>query len=409
MRVGSLRFGFFLLLLILVSLSFYGLVQEFLMPLFWAAVLAVAFRPAYDRAYRALGGRASLASLLTVLLIIVVAVVPLAFVSVALVNEASNIYARIDSGDATVMRVIDTIEAELPVVREFLLRFGVTASDLQEWITNAAVAISQAVGGQALVYTQGALAAAVSFFLMLYVLFFLVRDGETILGHVIRALPLGDNRERLLLYRFANVSRATLKGTIIVAIVQGVIGGASFWLLGITSAVFWGVVMTVPSLLPAIGTALVWIPAAIILVATGSPVKAFVLVLIGTFVIGLVDNILRPILVGRDTAMPDWLVLVATLGGLTIFGLSGFVIGPIIAALFLTVWDLFADEHAQVDEWPLSRLVRPRSPQKVARDTSEALLDPEPEGEEEDPQADAPGEGPRVPPDSPPSLGVPHA
>ncbi len=374
MRVGTLRFNFFLLLLTIVTLSFLGLVWGFIMPLFWATVLAVTFRPTHDRITRVLGGRKSLASVATVLLIICVVLIPLAFVAVALVNEASLIYQRINSGDATIMQVIASIEQELPAVREFLLRFGVTAERVQDGITNAAVAISQVVGEQALSYTQGALSVAVSFFLMLYVLFFFIRDGDTLLGHIIRALPLGDSRERLLLKRFAVVSRATLKGTLIVAIVQGTIGGLAFWILGISSAVFWGVVMTVLSLLPAIGTALVWVPAAVILLATGSPVKAFVLVLIGVLVIGLVDNILRPILVGRDTAMPDWLVLLSTLGGLTAFGLSGFVLGPVIAALFLTVWDLFADEHAGTDDRPPSELVRPAS-ERASDPDERSLID----------------------------------
>ncbi len=359
MRVGTLRFNFFLLLLTIVTLSFLGLVWGFIMPLFWATVLAVIFRPTHDRLTKLMGGHESIASVATVTLIILVVLIPLAFVAVALVNEASHIYQRIDSGDAVIMQVIDSVDQEIPMAREFLARFGITADDIQARIASAAVAISQVVGRQALSYTQSAVGLAVSFFLMLYVLFFFIKDGDTLLGHVIRALPLGDSRERLLLKRFAIVSRATLKGTLIVALVQGTIGGVAFWILGISGAVFWGVVMTVLSLLPAIGTALVWIPAAIILLATGSPVKALVLVLIGVLVIGLVDNILRPILVGRDTAMPDWLVLLSTLGGLTIFGLSGFVIGPVIAALFLTVWDLFADEHAATDDRPPSELVHP--------------------------------------------------
>ena len=131
---------------------------------------------------------------------------------------------------------------------------------------------------------------------------------------------------------------------------QGLLGGLAFWVLGIDAAIFWGIVMTVLSLLPAIGAALIWIPAAIILLATGSYVKGLIaLVLLGTFVISLVDNFLRPILVSRDTEMPDYLVLIATLGGLTAFGISGFVIGPVIASLFLTVWLMFEDEHGGAD------------------------------------------------------------
>ena len=142
------------------------------------------------------------------------------------------------------------------------------------------------------------------------------------------------------------MSRATIKGTLVVGLVQGALGGVLFWAVGIPAPVFWGVVMTVFSILPAVGAGLVWGPAAIILLALGEIVRGVVLIIVGTVIIGLVDNLLRPILVGRDTQMPDYLVLVSTLGGLAVFGISGFVIGPVVAAFFLVVWEMFAEEHA---------------------------------------------------------------
>ena len=185
---------------------------------------------------------------------------------------------------------------------------------------------------------------------MLYFLFYLFRDGERIVERIIRALPLGDRRERRLFSKFADVARATVKGTLVVAAVQGAIGGLLFWALGIDAAVFWGVVMAVLSLVPAIGSALVWVPAAVILAASGEPGRAAILVAGGVLVIGLVDNLLRPILVGRDTEMPDYLVLIATLGGIAVFGLSGFVLGPVVAALFLVVWDMVIEEYGAYDD-----------------------------------------------------------
>jgi predicted PurR-regulated permease PerM len=160
-------------------------------------------------------------------------------------------------------------------------------------------------------------------------------------------LPLGDARERQLLAKFAEVSAATIKGTLVVGLVQGALGGGLFWILGIPAPVFWGTLMAVLSVLPAVGPGLVWGPAAIILLGLGEIVKGIVLIAAGVIVIGLVDNVLRPILVGRDTQMPDYLVLLSTLGGLTVFGVSGLVIGPVIAAFFLVVWEMFAQEHAE--------------------------------------------------------------
>src|SRR5690606_13847821 len=132
-----------------------------------------------------------------------------------------------------------------------------------------------------------------------------------------------------------------VKGNIVVAATQGMLGGLIFWALGIQGALLWGVIMAVLSLLPAVGAALIWLPVAIYFLATGAIWQGIVLILFGVLVIGLVDNILRPILVGKDTKIPDYVILISTLGGLSVFGLNGFVLGPLFAALFIACWDLF--------------------------------------------------------------------
>ena len=236
-----------------------------------------------------------------------------------------------------------------PLVGDYLDRFGVDVQQVMDGLSSAAVAASRFIASQALVIGQNALRITALFFLMLYLLFFFLRDGGEMVEAIIRVLPLGDERERRLFDKFSEVARATIKGTLVVGFVQGFLGGLLFWILGIAAPVFWGVIMTVLSLLPAIGSALVWLPAAIILMATGSVLKGIILIAVGTLVIGLVDNLLRPLLVGRDTKMPDFLILLSTLGGITVFGISGFVIGPIIAAFFLVVWDMFRQEYAAQD------------------------------------------------------------
>ena len=180
---------------------------------------------------------------------------------------------------------------------------------------------------------------------MLYVLFFLFRDGRAIARNIRAAMPFGADYNQALLDKFTAVVRATVKGNIVIAVIQGTIGGVAFWLLGIKGALLWGVLMTFLSLLPAVGSALVWVPTAGYLLLAGSPWKALVLVVVGVLVIGLVDNLLRPQLVGKDTRLPDYVVLVSTIGGLSLFGINGFIIGPLIAALFLVVWELFRDEQ----------------------------------------------------------------
>ena len=139
-----------------------------------------------------------------------------------------------------------------------------------------------------------------------------------------------------------------MKGNLVVAILQGSLGGLIFWLLGIQAPLLWAAVMTVLSLLPAVGAAVVWVPVAIYLFATGEVWRGVVLMLYGALIISLVDNLVRPILVGKDTKMPDYLVLISTLGGIAVFGINGFLLGPIVAAMFIAVWDIFATSKRSI-------------------------------------------------------------
>jgi predicted PurR-regulated permease PerM len=179
---------------------------------------------------------------------------------------------------------------------------------------------------------------------MLYLLFFFLRDGSEIAQRLKDAIPLRTEQKRALFNKFTIVIRAMFKGTILVAILQGLLGGVIFWLLGIPAALLWGVVMAFLSLLPAVGSALIWLPVALYLLSTGSVWQGLVLIAYGVLVIGLVDNFLRPFLIGMDTKLPDYVVLISTLGGIAIFGLNGFVIGPVIAAMFIATWDIFSTE-----------------------------------------------------------------
>lgn len=347
MRIRSIQNAFFLGVLLLTTLAFLGLLQDFLQPIFWAAVLATLFHPMYEWLRRQLNGQSALAAVGTIVGIILIVILPLLLVGFAVASEATSLYQRLASEEIDLVAYLQSLEQMLPAVSDLLERFGLSLSDLQQQLSDAAVATSQYVGAQMVAFGQNALRVTGLFFLMIYLLFFFLRDGRRMLETTIELVPLGDVRERRLLDRFAEVSRATIKGTIVIGLVQGILGGVIFWLLGIEAAVLWGVVMALLSLLPAVGAAIVWIPAAAILIGTGQLFKGLLLLALGTLIIGLADNVLRPILVGRDTQMPDFLVLTTTLGGLSIFGLSGVVIGPLIGALFLTVWQMFGQEFTQ--------------------------------------------------------------
>lgn len=186
------------------------------------------------------------------------------------------------------------------------------------------------------------------FALMLYLLFFFFRDGDRIVARIAGVLPLGVERRSRLLLKFTEVVRATVKGNLIVAVAQGGLLAMLFWIVDVRTALFWGVVTAVLSLLPAVGASFVWGPGAIIMLATGQLWQGLV-VLLGGVAITAAENVLRPIVIGRDTNMSDYLILVSTLGGIMVFGLAGFVAGPVIAALFLVLWDLFAEEYVRSD------------------------------------------------------------
>jgi predicted PurR-regulated permease PerM len=337
----------FFLLVALTTLAFLGLIASFAMPVFWAAVLATVFFPLQRRYVARLGGRRSLAALATMLTILGLIVVPLFLVGVAVSREAVYLHDQITSGAIDLQAPLRFLRRMTPLASDYLAGFGVDVDGLVQRLSTSAIAVSQFIASRALGIGQDVLRITALFFLMLYILFFLLRDGSQLVATLIRVLPLGDGRKRQLLAKFADVSLATIKGTLVVGVVQGAIGAILFWVLGIPAPVFWGSLMAVFSVLPAVGPGLIWLPAAVILLGMGQIVKGIVLIAAGVLVIGLVDNVLRPVLVGRDTQMPDYLVLLATLGGLAIFGVSGFVIGPVIAAFFLVVWDMFAQEFAE--------------------------------------------------------------
>lgn len=347
MQPFRLHNAFFFLLLACISLVFFWLVQDFLQPIFWAVLLAVLFQPIYRGWFRLIGPRPSLSSLLTVLLIVLVVVIPAILIGFAVMHESLTLYQRVTSGDIDVQKPIRLLERSLPVLGDYLETFGIELGRLKQGMAKAAMTASQFVATHLVSIGQNAVRFVAMILIMVYLLFYFFRDGERLLQLIVGAVPLGDERERKLFERFAEVSRATMKGTVLVGLAQGFLGGLLFWAVGIEAAVFWGVVMTVLSFLPVFGASLIWIPAAIILMATGSLIKGIVLLAAGVVLISLADNLLRPILVGRETRLPDYIILVSTLGGISLFGISGLVIGPVLAALFLTIWEMFAQEFCE--------------------------------------------------------------
>jgi predicted PurR-regulated permease PerM len=334
----------FLLLIIAVSLAFAWILWPFYGAVFWATVLAIVFAPLYRRLSRSMRQRRTLAALATLMIVLMIVILPLTLVGALLLQEGFSVYERIQSGELNIVRYFQQVFGALPAwVTDLLDRFGLTNLGLmQERLSSSLVKGSQFVAAQAFNIGQNTFDFIVNLFIVLYLLFFLLRDGDDLFKRIKDAIPLHAEQQRALFSKFTAVIRATVKGNIVVAVVQGALGGLIFWFLGVHAAVLWAVLMAFLSLLPAVGAGLVWLPVAIYFLVTGAMWQGIVLIAYGVLVIGLVDNILRPILVGKDTKMPDYVVLISTLGGMAIFGLNGFVIGPVIAAMFMAAWDIFS-------------------------------------------------------------------
>ena len=333
----------FIWLLAAVTLAFGLIIWPFSGAVLWALFIAIVFMPLQRRLHNRWRRQPNLAALVTLAVIVLIVIIPMALITASLAQEASGLYERIRSGELNValyfQRMVDALPAWL---HQLLDRFGLgNLGALQQKLVTALAQSGQALTTQAFSIGQNTLEFVVSFFIMLYLLFFLLRDGMPLARLLRTSAPLAPGHTRYLLQKFATVVRATVKGNVVVAVVQGALGGLALWALGIGGAVFWGVVMAILSLLPAVGAALVWAPVAIYLLATGAVWQGVALIVWGVVVIGLSDNVLRPILVGKDTKLPDYVVLITTLGGMSLFGINGFVIGPTIAAMFMACWALF--------------------------------------------------------------------
>lgn len=347
MKQYTLPQNSFLLLLGLVTLAFFWILLPFSGAVFWGMVLAIVFAPLHDRILREVGNRPNTAALITLLLIILMVILPVTLIAAALVDQALGLYALVSSGHLDLNAMLRRIVTGLPDWAGSLYEryYPTVLSTVQEKLAAGVAQASQLAARYAVNVGGSALNFLVSMTVMLYLLFFLFRDGRTIAARIKRAVPLSSRYKKPLFDNFVTVIRATVKGNVLVAMAQGALGGLIFWFLDVPGPVLWGVVMTFLSLLPAVGAAIIWGPVAVYFLVTGSVWQGAVLALYGVLVIGLVDNVLRPILVGKDTKLPDYLVLLSTIGGMALFGLNGFVIGPVIAALFIAAWGLFASSE----------------------------------------------------------------
>ncbi|UCG53835.1 MAG: AI-2E family transporter [Candidatus Latescibacterota bacterium] len=316
------------------------MIRQFLMTILLAAIFSGLAHPLYSKLTHWFRGKRGFASVVTLLVILLVIVGPLIFFLGVLASQAYQIAQAVGPWIQEQINEPDSFD-------RLLERFPVLER-LRPYRTQVITKLGQAVGvvGNFLVNglsatTRGTVSFFFHFSLMLYAMFFFLMDGRAILNKILSYIPLSREDTDRLVGKFLSVSRATLKGTLVIGVVQGVLAGLAFAVAGIQGAVFWGTVMTVLSIIPGIGAAIVWVPAVVYLLVTGQVLAGVLLAIWCAVVVGTADNLLRPRLVGRDIKMHELLILFGTLGGVFLFGVVGFIIGPVLAALFVTIWEIY--------------------------------------------------------------------
>ena len=337
---------FLVLLAVAISIVFMLMVRGFLMAVLLAGIFSGMAHPLYVRFLALSKGRKGLASAATIILVLLVIVIPLTgFLGVA-ASQAVDVSRTVRPWVDQQLSQPDALDALLnrlpfydrlqPYQEQITTKIGELAASIGTFLVNSVAAA-----------TRGTVTFLLQLFIMLYAMFFFLIDGKSILDRILYLMPLTHKEEDRMVEKFVSVARATLKGTLVIGIIQGGLAGIALFLAGLGGAAFWGTVMVVLSIIPGIGTALVWIPAVIYLLADGHYLAGILLAAWCGVVVGAVDNVLRPMLVGRDTKMSDLMILISTLGGIFFFGAVGFIIGPIVAALFVTVWDIYGVTFAE--------------------------------------------------------------
>ncbi len=340
MTESRFRQAFLLLLVTAISAAFVAMIRAFLLTILLAAIFAGLSSLVYEWMLGQLRGRKALAAIATLLLSLVLVMVPLLAALGAGANEALRITETIrprlqqlvdepDEFDSR-LRALPGYDRIEPYRAQILSKAGELVGSTSAFLFAALSATTRATA-----------LFIFHFFVLLYTMYFFLTGGPSLLGGVLTYLPLTEADKQRMVRKFVSVTRATLKGTILIGVAQGLLGGVAFWAVGIDGAIFWGTVMTVLSIIPGVGGALVWVPAAIILMTSGEIWRGIALALLCALIVGRVDNVLRPRLVGQDTKMHELLIFFSTLGGLMFFGAMGFILGPILAALFVTAWEMF--------------------------------------------------------------------
>ncbi len=336
------RRAFMGLLVVAVTVAFIAVTKNFLLTILLAAIFSAMLNPVYRRVLRLFRGRAALASAVTLIVTATIVVVPLVAVIGVLVNEAVHVSTAAVpwieeqvSNPSELTRKIESIpgfERFEPYREQILTKLGEIASTIGAFVVSKLTDV-----------TKGTLSFLLQFLILLYAMFFFLMQGRSVLDEMLLHMPLNKKESALIVDRFVSVTRAALASTVVIGIIQGTLGGLAFWVAGIKGPVFWGTLMAVMSMIPGVGSGIVWLPACIYMILSDNVVGGMLLLAFCAVIIGSVDNVLRPRIVGKGTNLPQLIVLISTLGGIMLIGPVGFIIGPVIAALFITIWQIYTE------------------------------------------------------------------
>jgi predicted PurR-regulated permease PerM len=331
----------FYAVLAIVTLLFLYLLKPLFFSVFWAAVIASIFSPLYKR-LNDKWAHPNINTVIVLLTIAVIIILPAIFIGSLLIGESLQIYDLLNTDSSYIEKIIQGVVGAIKE-HPYINKLHINESFLTGKVAEIMKSITNYIFVGLTNLTQNSLAFLIKFAVMFYALFFFVRDGEKFIERAMCLFPLGNNRETMLYERFAATAKSTLKTTLIIGGIQGILGGFIFYMTGVEGALIWGLMMVFLSIVPVFGSSIIWAPASIIMLFTGHIWEGIIILAFGVLVISAVDNLLRPLLIGKDVQMHPLLIFLSTLGGISLFGFSGFVLGPIVASLLVAVWDMY--EH----------------------------------------------------------------
>lgn len=345
---------FLFVLIIVVLVGCYNIIRPYLHTIILAMILAVLFTPVNKKLEGWLKGRKNTAAALSCLLLTLVVVLPVLFMLLAIIQQGIDsfdaIYTWVETGKyqalsnhPLVMRFAEWGKGVLPDIERFFPDFNLQALRFDEAILNVTRTIGKALLNQGGNLAGGLTSFVGKFFLMLFAFFFFVRDEEVIFDSLLHLIPLSSSQESRIIDKIKTVSKSALLGTFVTALAQGLAGGIAFWITGLP-ALFWGIAMAFASLVPLVGTALIWIPAAIFLLISGHWGYAVFMTVWSVVVVGMIDNIVRPLFMQGSADMSTLLIFFAILGGINYFGLIGLLYGPIIFGLAMVLLYIYSIE-----------------------------------------------------------------